>query len=87
MMGYYGNWGWMGWFGGLLMLLFWVAVVLLVVWAVRALFPSQQRDEGDPALELLRRRYAAGEVTEAEYMQARRTLTVDGATVPRAGHY
>ena len=74
MMGYYGGWGAMGWFGGIMMLLFWLALVLLVVWVIRAQFPPQRRDERDTALDVLKRRYAAGEITQAEYEQARRVL-------------
>lgn len=74
MMGYYGGWGAMGWFGGILMVLFWVAVILLVVWAVRAFTPTTRVREEDTALEILRRRYAAGELSQAEYDQARRVL-------------
>jgi putative membrane protein len=85
MMGYYSNWGMMGWFGGIMMILFWLALVLLVVWIARAAFPAPRRDDGDVALDLLRRRYAAGEISQAEYEQARRILVREAATVPGAG--
>jgi putative membrane protein len=62
------------WLGALLMLLFWVGVILMVIWAIRALFPAQRQSERDVALEVLRRRYAAGEISAAEYEQALRTL-------------
>jgi putative membrane protein len=73
MMGYGGGWHGMGWFGWGGMLLFWLAVVVLVAWAIRA-YAVRQRDDRDPAVETLRRRYAAGEITESEYEQARRVL-------------
>ena len=44
MIGHYGYWGGMGWFGGLLMLVVWIAVILLAVWVVRAFFPTRRRD-------------------------------------------
>ena len=84
-MGYYGGWGMMGWFGGIMMILFWVALVLLVVWIVRAAFPAQRRDDADAALDLLRRRFAAGEISQAEYEQARRILVREAAPAPGAG--
>lgn len=77
MMGYFNGWnGWgmMGWYGGIMMLLFWVAVVALAVWLVRALLPTERRDGRDPALDTLRQRYAAGEISAAEYEQARQAL-------------
>ena len=64
----------MGLFGGLLTLLFWTAIILLVVWAVRSVLPSQHQSEHDGAVEILKRRYAAGEISQAEYEQARKIL-------------
>jgi putative membrane protein len=64
----------MGLFGGIMMLLFWAAIILLVVWAVRSVFPSQRQSEHESAVEILKRRYAAGEISQAEYEQARKAL-------------
>lgn len=63
-----------GLFGGVVMLLFWAAIILLVVWAVRGVFPGQQQTEHDSAAEILKRRYASGEISQAEYEQARKAL-------------
>ncbi len=64
-----------GWLIGMgMMLFFWVAVILLVIWAMRSLFPRQSHSEGGRALEVLQRRYAAGEINAAEYEQARSRL-------------
>ncbi len=36
------------WFLGMgMMVLFWIAIILLVVWVVRSLFPSERRSEQD----------------------------------------
>ena len=78
--------GWGGMiFGGLLMLLFWGVVIALVVFAVRALTrsgsgrttpsagsPTQTRDQ---ALEILRERYARGEISKDEFNSMRQDLT------------
>lgn len=69
----YGFGGW--WMIGMgMMVLFWVAMILLVIWAVRSLFPRERRSESDRALETLRQRYAKGEIDAAEYEQARSRL-------------
>jgi putative membrane protein len=60
--------------GTILMVLFWIAIILLAIWAVRSLFPHQVRSGHDQALETLRQRYAAGEINAAEYEQARARL-------------
>ncbi len=74
MMNWYGGNGGMGFAGGLVMVIVLVAVVALVVWAVRALFLGTHGTERAAPLDLLKRRYAAGEITNAEYEQARHAI-------------
>ncbi len=57
-----------------MMVLFWIAIILLVVWVVRSLVPRERRSGHDQALEMLRQRYAKGEISAAEYEQARARL-------------
>jgi uncharacterized membrane protein len=59
------------------MLLFWAAIILLVAWAVRSVFPRQRQNEHESAVEILKRRYAVGEISQAEYEQARKALGED----------
>lgn len=75
MMSYYGGFGWMGVLAWLAMFLFWSGLIVLAVWAVRNFFPRDRRSDTDIARDVLQRRYAAGEITEAEYQQAIHTLT------------
>jgi len=72
-----GSWGWgMGLLGGLGMLLFWALVIGLVVWLVVTLTRSGQSNasrgaQPDSALETLRRRLAAGEITLDDFDRLR----------------
>ncbi len=64
--GYYGMWG-----GGLLMLLFWLGVVVLAIWGLRALFPgghSVQTMSVTSPLEIVQLRYSRGEISRDEYL-------------------
>ena len=69
--------------GWLWMLLLAVAVVLLVVWAVRGTAGSSssqqhtmsERTDRQTPLETLDMRFAKGEISEDEYKNMRRTLT------------
>ena len=71
MYGMYSGW----WLIGMgMMVLFWVAIILLVIWVVRGLFPRQMRSGRAQALETLQQRYAKGEINAAEYEQARARL-------------
>jgi len=77
-----GGWGWgMGLLGGLGMLLFWGLIIGLVVWLIVTLTRSNQGAasrgaQPDSALETLRRRLAAGEITPQEFDTLRQKLEV-----------
>jgi putative membrane protein len=73
MMGYYGYGPWMWLVGTLMMLLFWGGLIVLIVWAVRQFTPGQRPSAEDPTA-ILRRRLAAGEITQEQFEQARRAL-------------
>jgi putative membrane protein len=73
MMGYYGYGPGMWLLGGLMMLLIWGGLVVLVVWAVRQSAPGQRPAVEDP-MAILRRRLAAGDITQEQFDQARRAL-------------
>jgi putative membrane protein len=68
-----GDWGWWMWFGWLWMVVFWGLVVGAVVLLIRRLSPAS----GQPpdAIEILRNRYAAGEIDEAEFRRRRDELS------------
>ena len=65
------NWGPFGsgnGFGGWLFhLLIWAAIILAVIWLVRRLIPKTAGQTNDSALELVRKRYAAGEIDQQEF--------------------
>jgi putative membrane protein len=70
---------WMLW-GGLMMVLFWGAIIAFVVWAVQSL---GRRDDGHAQsgatpprrpLEIAKERYARGEIGRDEFEQLKRDL-------------
>ena len=72
-----GGFGWMMGFGGFSMLLgvlVWLAVIVLLVWAIASVFRRAPTSPREDALDILKRRYAAGEITQAEFETARRAL-------------
>ena len=70
---YYGFGPWMWVLGVLTMLLFWGGLTVLIVWAVRQFAPRQGSAAEDP-MEILRRRLAAGEISQEQFDQTRRAL-------------
>ncbi|HMO58161.1 MAG TPA: SHOCT domain-containing protein [Roseiflexaceae bacterium] len=66
----------MGWVGMAVMILIWLGVIALVVWGVSALFPRSRATSEPDAFEIVRRRYARGEISREEYLQAVEVLRV-----------
>ena len=74
MMGGYGLMAGFGWLGMLVMALFWIGVIVLVVWGASNLFSTRQPNVEPGAEEILKQRYARGEISREEFVQAREVL-------------
>jgi putative membrane protein len=80
--GYSGPWPWhygmMGSGWGILMiivmLLFWGLIIAGIVLLVRFLFPARHSDVSEDPIEILRRRYAKGEIQKDEFDEKKRDL-------------
>ena len=82
-----GGWGAFGWLWMLIPLLFWGGLIALVVWAVVRVFPGQ-RDSGGfsetrakPAEEVLKQRFARGEIDAEEYERSLAVLRGEESSV------
>jgi len=76
MMGGYG----MGWFGGILMVVFWILIIVGLVFLIKWLIQSTGRDKttgisGDRSLEILKERYAKGEIDKEEFESKKKDLS------------
>ena len=72
MWGMWGAWG----FGMMLfMMVFWVLVIVALVLGVRWLVTQGREPRSDTALEILRQRYARGEINKEEFDAKRRDLS------------
>ena len=77
----WGSWtgmafGWMI-FGGLIFVAFWVAVVWLIVWAVRRFTEPHGGAgvAGKSPLDIAKDRYARGEITKEQFDQLKKDLS------------
>lgn len=74
MMNGFGIMNGLGWSGMGFMALVWLGVILLVLWGLSNAFPSRPPAAEPPALAIVQRRYARGEISAAEFTQARQAL-------------
>lgn len=63
----------MGFWGWTMMLVFWAVVIGLVVWASRGGF-TPHKPPSSNALDILERRFAAGEIDHDEFEEKKRIL-------------
>ena len=71
MMWYYGGGGWNWLWMTLMMLIFWGGVIAVAVWAIRSGLGSRREND---ALDALRRRLAAGEISPEDFEKTKRIL-------------
>jgi putative membrane protein len=62
-----------GW--GFLNMIFWIAIIGLIIYALFALITKPFEKKEDPAINLLRERFARGEISEEEFEQRKGFLT------------
>jgi putative membrane protein len=71
----YGNYGgMMGASGWVWMVLVLVVVITLLMWGARTEFFSRRTTGESTPLDILRRRYAAGDITTAQFEQAKQEI-------------
>jgi putative membrane protein len=71
---YYGG-GWIGW---TFMSIFWLVLLILMIWILVRLMSTNRtgRDStSDAALDILKQRYARGEINSEEFQRMKRDLS------------
>jgi len=86
------GWGAFGWLGMLIALLFWGGLLVLIIWAVVRIVSAiehrhgvsphttQGHAQGSSAEEILKERFARGEIDTEEFKERRRMLRDDEDT-------
>jgi putative membrane protein len=73
-----GGWG-MGWFGGIFMVVFWILILVGFVFGIRWLLQATGKkgdsgQRGSRAIDILKERYARGEIDKAQFDSMKRDL-------------
>ena len=74
------DWGMMnwGWGGMIFQVLFWLVIIGLIIWGVKYITgqsrTSNSSSTGDSALDILKKRYAKGEIDREEFEQKKKDL-------------
>ncbi len=72
------HWGTYGWgmgLGWIFMIIFWVLVILGIAFLVQATTRGRKGPEQETPLDILKRRYAKGEITREEFERMKDDLT------------
>lgn len=68
--------GWDMGLGGWLWLVMGIVLVVVIVWALVSAVSTRDRPAVEDAAQILKARFARGEISESEYEQARRLLGI-----------
>jgi putative membrane protein len=77
---YWGHWGdgvIGGWeiFGMVMMVVFWIAIIALIVWGIKRSTQETATSTSKGALDIAKERYAKGEIPKQEFEQIKRDLS------------
>jgi putative membrane protein len=72
---YFGGWMMLAW--GIVFIIFWAAVITLIIWAVRRFTgrDSVSRDLRPNPLDIAKERYAKGEISKEQFEQIKKDLS------------
>ncbi|MDP3296361.1 MAG: SHOCT domain-containing protein [Thermodesulfovibrionia bacterium] len=74
---HWGDYGWGMGFGWIFMIIFWGLVILGIVYLIQVVSKGTKKEDTETPLDILKKRYAKGEITKEEYERMKDDLTRD----------
>ncbi len=70
------NYDMMGWGGSIGMIFFWIIIIVLIVFLIKWLASQSKRglEKKESPMDILKRRYARGEIDKAEFEEKKMTI-------------
>lgn len=64
-----------GFGGGIMMFLFWAAIIIFIVWVAKEIGGrNHEKSNSNSALDILKERYAKGEINKEEFEQKKKDI-------------
>ena len=73
----WGDYGWGFGFGWFFMILFWILIILGIVYLIKLIAGGDKRTTGETPLDILKKRYAKGELSKEEFEEKKKDLAGD----------
>ncbi len=77
-MHWWGDYGWGMGFGWLFMIVFWALVIIGVIYLIKFIAAASKKEEkGETALDILKKRYAKGEISKEEFEEKKKEISYE----------
>ncbi|MEX0680348.1 MAG: SHOCT domain-containing protein [Balneolales bacterium] len=60
--------------GGWMMIFWWIVIIAVVIVVIRALIKNNKQDKHETPMDILKRRYANGEIEKEEFEERKKEL-------------
>lgn len=68
------RWGMSGFMGPFIMIMFWIVMIAVVILIIRWIKASGSPAPGESALDILKKRYARGEISKEEFEEMKKDI-------------